>query len=63
MVRMNPLESNLKEYLREIRIFFDKNDFTVIRIEMHEPSGDFTNIGFSGEKINVNIPDEKFLVP
>ena len=29
---------------------------------MHEPSGDYTNIDFPGEKINTNLPDEKFLV-
>ena len=63
MVKLKPLASNLKEYLSEIRIFFDKNDLKVTRLEMHEPSGDYTNIDFSGEKINANIPDEKFLVP
>jgi outer membrane lipoprotein-sorting protein len=30
---------------------------------MVEPSGDYTRIDFSGEKINTSIPDEKFLVP
>jgi len=63
MVKLKPLASNLKEYLSEIRICFDKNDFSVKRLEMHEPSGDYTNIDFSGNKINANIPDEKFLVP
>src|SRR5450759_5222677 len=63
MVKLKPLASNLKEYLSEIRIFFDKNDLKVTRLEMHEPLGDYTNIDFFGEKINVNIPDEKFLVP
>ena len=63
MVKLKPLASNLKDYLSEIRIFFDKNDFTVTRLEMHEPSGDYTNIDFSVEKINTNLPDEKFLAP
>jgi outer membrane lipoprotein-sorting protein len=63
VVKLKPMASNLKEYLSEIRICFDKNDLSVIRLEMHEPSGDYTNIDFFGEKINVNIPDEKFLVP
>jgi outer membrane lipoprotein-sorting protein len=62
MVKLKPLASNLKEYLSEIRIFFNKDDFFVTRLEMHEPSGDYTNIDFSGEKINTNLPDEKFLV-
>ncbi len=63
MVKMKPLASNMKEYLSEIRIFFDKNNLTVTRLEMQEPSGDYTRINFSGEKINATISDEKFLVP
>jgi outer membrane lipoprotein-sorting protein len=63
LVKMKPLASNLKEYLSEIRIFFDKNDLLVTRLEMYEPSGDYTRIDFPGEKINTSIPDEKFLVP
>jgi outer membrane lipoprotein-sorting protein len=63
MVKLKPLAANLKEYLSEIRIFFNKDDFTVTRLEMHEPSGDYTNIDFTGEKINVNLPDEKFRLP
>jgi len=63
VVKLKPLASNLKEYLSEIWICFDKNDLSVTRLEMHEPSGDCTNIDFSGTKINATIPDEKFLVP
>lgn len=63
MVKLKPLASNLKEYLSEIRIYFNKDDFTVTRLEMHEPSGDYTNIDFTGEKINGNLPDEKFRLP
>lgn len=62
LVKLKPLESTLKEYLSEIKIFFNKNDLIVTRIEMHEPSGDYTIIDFTGEKINANITDEKFLI-
>jgi outer membrane lipoprotein-sorting protein len=63
LVKLKPMESNLKEYLSEIRIFFDKNDLLVTRLEMLEPAGDYTRIDFSGEKINSSISDEKFLLP
>jgi len=62
LVKLTPLESTLKEYLSEIKIFFNKNDLIVSRIEMNEPSGDYTLIDFTGEKVNKTIPDEKFLV-
>jgi outer membrane lipoprotein-sorting protein len=63
LVKLKPLASNLKEYLSEISIWFDKNDLSVTRLEMHEPSGDYTKIDFSKKKINTNLPDEKFLLP
>lgn len=63
MVKLQPLDKTLKEYLSEIRIFFTKSDLSVSRLEMHEPSGDYTKIDFSGIKTNAIIPDAKFLVP
>jgi outer membrane lipoprotein-sorting protein len=63
VVKLKPIAQNLKEYLSEIRIWFDKNDLSVTRIEMQEPSGDYTRIDFTGKKINTHLSDEKFLVP
>jgi len=62
LVKLKPLTPNMKEFLSEIRIYFDGNDLSVTRIEMHESSGDFTKIDFTGKKINTNIPDEKFRI-
>ncbi|MCX6249022.1 MAG: outer membrane lipoprotein carrier protein LolA [Bacteroidetes bacterium] len=63
LVTLKPRASSLKYYLSEIRICFDKKDLMVTRLEMHEPSGDYTKIDFSGKKINTFLPDEKFLLP
>lgn len=63
LIKLKPVESSLKEYISEIKISFDKNDLSVTRFEMNEPSGDYTIIDFSGKKLNAEIPDEKFLVP
>jgi outer membrane lipoprotein-sorting protein len=63
MVKLKPLDRALSEYLSEIRIFFNKNTLAVSRLEIHEPSGDYTRIDFSGIKINTMIPDAKFLAP
>ena len=59
MVNLHPLD-NLKEFLKEIRIYFDKNDFTISKLEMYESSGDFTKIEFIDKKLNTAVPDEKF---
>ncbi|MCX6244187.1 MAG: outer membrane lipoprotein carrier protein LolA [Bacteroidetes bacterium] len=63
LVKLKPLTPNMKEFLKEIWIFFDAVDISVARLEMHEPSGDYTKIDFTGKKINAVIPDEKFLIP
>jgi len=63
LIKLKPLESTLKDYISEIKIYFDKNDLSVTRFEMNEPSGDYTIIEFSGKKENAIIPDEKFFVP
>jgi outer membrane lipoprotein-sorting protein len=63
LVRLTPLAPNLKEYLSEIEIWFDKKDLTVARLEMHESKEDYTRIDFTGKKINASIPDDKFLLP
>jgi outer membrane lipoprotein-sorting protein len=63
LVKLRPAEMDLMEYLKEIKITFDKKELLVIRFEMTEPSGDNTIIIFKGRKVNTNIPDEKFLVP
>ena len=63
IVKLKPLEPALKQYLSEIVILISKTDMTVSRLEMHEPSGDFTRIDFSGVRINSSIPDATFLAP
>ena len=63
LVTLKPLTSKLKEFLSEIRLYLDTADFSVIRLEMHESSGDFTGIDFTGKKMNLPIPDEQFRTP
>ncbi len=60
---MIPLNPRIRETLSEIVLFFNKSDYTVDKLIMREVSGDYTNIEFSGKKINQNIPDAKFNIP
>ena len=62
LVKMSPLSPQLKAYIKEIRIFFNKINYSVSRLEIEEPSGDFTKIEFTGLKINVPVSDENFSV-
>jgi outer membrane lipoprotein-sorting protein len=62
MVKMTPLSQQLKSYIGGIRIFFNKTSYHVSRLEITEPSGDYTTIELTGMKVNTLIPDEKFSV-
>jgi len=60
LVKLHPLIHSLKEFLNEIWIYFDKNDYTISKLEMYESSGDYTKIDFVDKKLNAPVPDEKF---
>ncbi|HNY03828.1 MAG TPA: outer membrane lipoprotein carrier protein LolA [Bacteroidales bacterium] len=62
MTRLSIRAPRLKETLDWIDIWFNRNDFTVDRLEMHEAGGDVTRITFSDKKLNQPIADEKFVV-
>lgn len=57
---LRPLNAKIKESVGEIWLYFNKTDFTVDKLEMHESSGDYTRITFLSKKTNQAIPDEKF---
>jgi len=60
LIKLHPLMHSLREFLNEIWIYFDKNDYTISKLEMYESSGDFTKIDFIDKKLNTPVPDEKF---
>jgi outer membrane lipoprotein carrier protein len=62
LVKLSPLSQQLKRYISEIRIFFNKENYAFSRLEIEEPSGDFTKIEFPGLKINTPVSDENFSV-
>ena len=49
-----------KNYINTIDIFLDKKDFSVQRLKMGEPSGDFTEYIFTNKKNNAVLSKEKF---
>lgn len=61
LVELQPLAKNMKNFIKTIYIYFDKN-YAVAKLNMEELSGDYTNITFANRKENVPIADEKFLI-
>jgi outer membrane lipoprotein-sorting protein len=62
LVKLQPLKPELKSYLSEIWLVFDRTTYLVKKLEMHESSGDYTRIEFTGIRLNQPISDEKFTV-
>lgn len=59
-MQMTPVAKGLKDFFNSIDLLVDKKDLAVIKITMHERSGDDTSISFSQRELNVAIPDEIF---
>lgn len=57
-----PKSKDIKAFFKEIILFFEKDLFSVARVQMIEVSGDKTDIMFSNRKINSDISDDKFIL-
>lgn len=57
-----PLIKSMKESLKKINMYFDKNVTSVIKLEMVENGEDITSIDFTDKKLNVAIAPEKFIL-
>jgi len=53
-------DKNLKKYIKQFVLNFDKSNYAVIEVKMVEPSDDYTRIVFKNRKENQTIKDEVF---
>jgi len=60
LVKLVPIDTNMRKVISNMEVFFDKNDLTVGKIIMHESESDFTVITFTNKKLNEQIPDSIF---
>lgn len=59
-VVLKPKNENIRGFVEEINIIFDKNSLETKQVIMKEKSGDKTLIHFTNTKINQNISDSMF---
>ena len=59
-LELTPLVKSMKESLKKINMYFDKNVTSVIKLEMVENGDDSTTIDFMNKKLNGPVPPEKF---
>ncbi|RPE09471.1 outer membrane lipoprotein carrier protein LolA [Chitinophaga lutea] len=60
LLQMTPVAKGMKDFFASIDLLVDKKDLSVVKITMHERSGDDTVISFVQKETNVAIPDELF---
>lgn len=60
LLQMTPVAKGMKDIFASIDLLVDKKDLSVVKITMHERSGDDTMISFLQKEVNTVIPDEIF---
>jgi outer membrane lipoprotein-sorting protein len=61
-IELVPYNKAMKESLKKIRMYFDKNVTSVSKLEMVENGDDVTTIDFTNKKINAPVPPERFIL-
>jgi len=61
LVELTPVAKNMKSFFKTILIQVDKKDYTVLKIDLREPSGDNTLLTFVNKEVNVPLPDALFV--
>ncbi|WP_407405654.1 LolA family protein [Chryseobacterium sp.] len=60
VARFVPNTSQLTKYIKQIELYFPKNQSTASQVNMTEASGDTTQIVFKNTKTNATIPASEF---
>lgn len=55
-----PLQKNMKESLKKINMYFDKNVTSVSKLDMIEPNDDYTILDFINKKLNGKVAENIF---
>ncbi|HBE00871.1 MAG: hypothetical protein A2096_04830 [Spirochaetes bacterium GWF1_41_5] len=62
MIELDPVEKKTRTFIGKITIYINAADFTVTRIVISEPSGDYTNILFSNVNNAARLEDSLFIL-
>lgn len=60
IARFTPKSAQLLKYIKQIELYFPKNESTVSQVNMTEASGDTTNIIFKNTKVNAPVAASEF---
>lgn len=60
LVRLLPREARIKQYIREIHLYFSREGDRVVRLDMLEHPEGVTRLFFENQKLNQNLPAKLF---
>ncbi|MEF9987297.1 MAG: outer membrane lipoprotein carrier protein LolA [Bacteroidales bacterium] len=61
-VVITPTSNRVKTHIKQIILSFDKQNMTLLTMQMDENETDYTKYEFKAKKLNCNIPQEKFKI-
>ncbi len=61
-LELTPLAAAMKESLKKINMYFDKNVTSVSKLDMIEPNDDYTTLEFINKKLNGALADNIFSI-
>lgn len=62
LLRLTPLDVNIKQVLNKTELYFDKDNLSVYKVVMTESDNDYTIISFINRKFNVPVQDDIFII-
>jgi len=62
IARLLPKDKNVEKVLKQIEMFFNKNDLSVDKLKFTEYTGDYTDIIFTNKTFNEKIPEDIFTI-
>jgi len=60
LIALHPKSKQMKAYISQIEVYFDKKDFSVNRFKLIEASGDNLTVRFFNKEMNVAILESVF---
>ncbi len=60
IVKLTPKTTTLKKYIKQVHLYFLKNEATVSKVKLIENSNDYTLIVFKNKQINAKVTDSMF---
>ena len=60
-ITLQPVSQEIKKMIERLELYFDKSNYTIVKLKIIEPSSDYSLIHFSNQILNESIPEHIFI--